>query len=194
MVSSDYVFGHLALIGRMLGGDRAANDDMDITAEGYWRSFWAIPWSIPAMLFVWTISARSADHPAQNMTPVMRVLADAISDIGLWIVLVAVFTLVLPKTPFAGRTVAFVVARNWLTLVMNYLLAAAFLPALVAGPDAEFIGWLLLGIFVVLIIAYVRVTALSLKTNVFVGLALVAAEVTVTMMVGTLVYDMLGAV
>ena len=51
----DYALHHLSCILRILRGDTAALGDMDISADGFWRSFEAFPAALPALFFAWVV-------------------------------------------------------------------------------------------------------------------------------------------
>lgn len=164
MVGTDYVFYHLECIINALKGDDAALEKMDITEDGFWRSFAAILYSIPALFFMWVISARSPDYLPIDRPIGLRIAYDAAFDIGVWLVLIALLVLLLGQLGYTRRLTHFVVARNWTTLLFNYVMAFAFIPSMFGGDVGP--GALLLILVLVLIVwAFVRITRQSLQSS-----------------------------
>ncbi|MGB7431663.1 MAG: hypothetical protein WA921_04255 [Ahrensia sp.] len=164
MVGTDYVFYHLECIINALKGDDNAVDAMDITEDGFWRSFAAILYSLPALFFMWVISARSPEYVPVERSMGLRIAYDAAFDIGVWLVLIAVLVLVLGQLGYTRRLTHFVVARNWTTLLFNYAMAFAFIPSMF-GADAGPGTLLLIIMLVVIVWAFVRITRQSLQCS-----------------------------
>lgn len=188
MVSSDYAFQHVELAWAMIRGDSAALDRMDITADGFWRSFMAIPFSLPALVFIWAMGSHSSNHPGVLFSPVVRFFVDAALDVGIWLALAAIMILVLRALSMEARTAHFIIARNWTTMLFNYVLALAFVPGMLFGMENAIHGFVVLVVFIAMISAFIRVTRVALQINVFAAAALVIAEVTAVLTVSALVY------
>ena len=93
MLDADYVQAHLTAAWRIMvtaKGDALAR--MDITAEGFWRSFWSILLALPPMLLSWVAAA--PDFLAGDGSLSLTVLRLGIADLAAWIVPIAGLALV----------------------------------------------------------------------------------------------------
>ncbi|MEM0898913.1 MAG: hypothetical protein AAGI92_03065 [Pseudomonadota bacterium] len=189
MTLTEYAMRHTELAVQMLKGRADANDDMDISSDGFWKSFWAIAFSIPAMLFMWSMGARSDQHPIEGASLTQRLTTEAILDVGLWVLVAAIFTLALPKFGLGARTANFIIARNWTTLFFNYVLAVAFLPGLATGPDNDLIGILVLICFVLIVAGYMRITYQSLQVSFGTAALIVGAEIFASITLTQMIYS-----
>lgn len=112
MPSLDSVFAYLQAVWQMALGRRDRIRDLDLSADGFWESFWAIGISVPPLLVTWV--AFSAELAAETGAPRMPlVLMSAVIDIVTWLVPVAAFVLVASRSVISDRVVAYVVATNW---------------------------------------------------------------------------------
>jgi hypothetical protein len=188
MVGSDYVFYHVEQAIALLKGDPKALDKMDISADGFWRSFAAIVYSLPALIFTWAIGAHSPDHPGVLFSPVLRFVVDGLRDLGLWIAIAAIAIMALRTFGLEGRTAHFIVTRNWTTLLFNYIAALALIPTWLFGPQSTLAAILQLATFAFFVFGYVRITRMSLNVNVMIAAAIVLAEITLVLAVSIKLY------
>lgn len=59
MINLDYAFHHLESVIGVIAGRPGALERMDISSDGFWRSFSAIIVALPALFFGWVIGAFS---------------------------------------------------------------------------------------------------------------------------------------
>jgi hypothetical protein len=173
MISTDYAFRHIeAVIGLIVGRDDAF-EQMDISADGFWRSFWAIVFSLPAFFFMWTVSSRD---PAAYLSPIIRIGLDATFDIGIWLLTTMILILLLRPLGYENRTAHLIVARNWASLIITYISALIYIPEALSGPGS---AGLIAGIFILLIVTivmFVRLTRKALECGMFTAIGLVVGE------------------
>lgn len=185
MVGTDYVFYHIDCVITALKGDDSAVGKMDISAEGFWRSFAAILYSLPALFFMWVVSARVPDYVPADRSMAGRIAFDAVFDIGVWLVLIAVLVLLLGQFGYTRRLTHFVVARNWTTLLFNYVMAIALIPGMFETQID--VGTIPLLIALVAVLwAFVRITRQSLESGAGFAVALVFGELALVIALGTI--------
>jgi len=188
MISIDYAFRHIEAVMRLIVGRDDAFEQMDISADGFWRSFGAIAFSLPAFFFMWTISARDPDHPGVHLGPVARIGIDASFDIGIWLITAVLLILLLRPLGFEQRTAHLIIARNWATMAFTYLSAIAYIPEVMMGPGS---AGFVMGVVVllgVMIIAFVRLTRKALDCSMFAAIGLVLAEFVFVIMFAMALY------
>lgn len=175
MANLDYVFAHVERVVAALRGDDKAIDTMDISAEGFWRSFSAIFYSLPALFFTWVLSARSASYLPAERAMWLRVIYNGAFDIIVWLSLIAAMVLLLGKIGYTKRITQFVVARNWTTLLFNYVIAIAMIPSMFTA-QAGAGSFLILLAIVAVIWAFIRITRQALQCGIGLAFALVFTE------------------
>jgi len=114
----------------MVQGEEEGLDHLDISLQGFWRSFWALIYSIPALCVIWAIERDLRLRADASLEIGMSAFArDAVTEfLSVAAVLLAVAVLSRPMG-IADRFVHWVVSTNWLTLPVSYVLAAVYLAA-----------------------------------------------------------------
>lgn len=172
-----YALHHLKCLIAILRGDRSALEAMDLSADGFWRSFSAIPLALPAYLLMWLQSARELAAAGETRSLGVLVLLLAVIDLAAWIVPLLVSALALRPMGLASRLVPFVSVQNWFGLLLSYPLA-------ISGwvtPDSDLGLVLLLAIFVVTLIALVHLTRISVGGSMPAAVGLVAIQLAVVL-------------
>ena len=174
----DYAFHHMGCTWRIIRGDDRALDDMDISADGFWRSFEALIAAFPALLFAWVVVARQIQAggiPDSTFSIVARL---ATLEIALWILPVIVFAVVLPALGFGRRFSHLVIARNWLGAMIAYLFVIVPISELVGGGGET--NQIALGLTLIVIVAAfwtaLRLTVVALATTGGAGFLFVLTE------------------
>ena len=157
---------------------------LDLTADGFWRSFAAILYALPAFLVSW-VNYRDAYVEAAG--PVARTglgffLRLALIDILNWLVPILVVALIAAPLGLAANFGRWVIASNWLSLPVAYVTAIPLFLTL-AIPGFAPVGAIVSLVFFALVVAaFFRVTRLS-----FDGDATVALAITIGLVVLSLV-------
>lgn len=189
----DYALHHVACIARLLRGDAEAFGDMDISADGFWRSFEALPAALPALAFSWVFEARqlqAAELPDSLGSIVARM---AMLEVVFWIAPVIALAFVLNMLGLSRRFTHLIVARNWLSALASYVFVVLPLGELVSGTGGgEFWGWMTL--FAILLILWfsVRVTRLALDAPLTTAVAFVGFETAITYPLAFYAYAAVG--
>ncbi|MCV3239879.1 transporter [Mesorhizobium sp. ZC-5] len=87
---------------------------LDISADGFWNSFFAIVVSLPALVVGWVAVAnelsQDPDIAGGRFSIFLRL---GLVDIGAWVLPLAALALVAKPAGIGGRFVHYVVATNW---------------------------------------------------------------------------------
>lgn len=151
---------------------------LDLSADGFWRSFAAIAYAVPALAVSWASYRRlflqQAD-PASGATAGFDfVLRLALIDVLTWVLPLIVVALAAKPLGVRRHFGRFVIATNWLGAVTAYALALPSLLRLFFDDTSMVITVLSLAVFLGTIWLLYRVTRLS-----FEGDGMTAAIVTI---------------
>ncbi|RKF08489.1 hypothetical protein DEM25_000345 [Oceaniradius stylonematis] len=192
MINLDYAFHHVECVAAAITGRPGAIERMDISADGFWRSFTAIAVALPAMFFVWVMNARAnqAEMPSMGVAPL--VAGEAVFELVVWLLPIPVFALVLRPLGLGHRFVHLVIARNWANALFSYVIAALYVPHLVVADDNG--AMMMLGgvLMVLILVAAVRLTRAALDSSVSLAMAFIAGEFIVSIALAIAYLGMLG--
>lgn len=139
MIDFDYGFYHIERVWRIVRGDDAALNEMDISSDGFWRSFAAIVWTLPAMFFAWVFDARDLIIEGVELSMVRIVVYSAIIELLLWFLPVLVLAFILRPLGLAQRYSHLIIARNWLSVPIVYAYIVIMLLGLLLGDAAPLV-------------------------------------------------------
>lgn len=109
---------------------------MDITTDGFWDSFVAIPLAFPPLLIGWIASA--SDYlatPGSQGSRFSIVAANGIIELAAWILPLLLLALAAGRMGIADRFVPYVVSTNWASVIIAwYMLPISLLRLFL--PDA----------------------------------------------------------
>ena len=135
MPSIDDILRYMTGVWRMMMGKPDGIRFLDISADGFWNSFFAIAVALPALIVSWVglVNELSTD-PLGFGSRVSILIRLAMVDIGTWVLPLVILALVAPRAGIGGRFVAYVVASNWASAIIAWLmlpsaLVRLFLPA-----------------------------------------------------------------
>jgi hypothetical protein len=190
----DYAFHHVGCVMRLLRGDTAALSDMDISADGFWRSFEAIPAALPALIFAWVAEARQI-RAEGSLDPVgSLVMRMALLELVFWILPIIVLAFVLRQLKLGHRFSHLIIARNWLAVLTSYIFVSVPLVEMAASGGQTSSATLLLTLVAMVLALWfsVRVTRVALSVQPVVAVAFVAVEVFFTYPLAVLAYGVAG--
>jgi hypothetical protein len=194
MTFADYAIHHVGCIIRVLRGDPDGLSDMDISADGFWRSFRAIPIALPALFFAWVVQGREllADGVAGSLGSL--ILRMAALELVLWILPLIALAIVLKPLGMAHRFSHIVIARNWFSVIISYVFVVAPLASLILGVEegAAAENWIVIAVMMFTLWAATRVTRVALDTTPTVAIAFVVVETLITIPLALSLYGMAG--
>lgn len=137
MPSAEEIQQYLTGAWRLLMGKPDGARLLDVSADGFWNSFFAIAVAFPALIVGWVgIANELGDLGGDFGSRVSIVLRLAVIDLLAWIVPLLALGLVARSAGFADRYVHFVVASNWASVLLVWLmLPLAILNLLVPGAS-----------------------------------------------------------
>jgi len=161
----------------------------DISADGFWNSFFAMIVALPPLVVGWVgmaneIAAFSGDFGGR-LSIVVRL---ATIDFAIWVVPVIALALVVRRVGLADRFVQLVVASNWASALFVWATVPVPLLAMIWTMPADVRNVLSLGLLALNIFVFWRVTNLALgkgaavATAVFAGMFVLAVTIQVLLM------------
>jgi len=145
---------------------------LDISADGFWNSFYAIVLALPPLLLGWTsVAADFADGEMSRGGILFRL---AIVDIGSWLLPIVFLAFVARPAGIADRFVHYVVASNWGSALLVWLMVPSAVVRIVAPDAVELATFLSFVLFIASQVLVWRLTALSIGKGAMVGSAVFA--------------------
>jgi hypothetical protein len=121
MLSGDDVQAGLSGSWRLMLGRTDGLNSLDLSADGFWNSFFAMIVAAPPLLLGWIAYANDlalSDAAVSRASMLPRL---AMVDAAMWVVPIFLLALVVRPLRIADRFVAYVVASNWGTAVVTWL-------------------------------------------------------------------------
>lgn len=135
----------------------------DVSVEGFWASFWAIAYSVPAMALTWASYRlawlQNAGEHAGAGAGFIGCLA--LTDVLTWIVPLVLLALAARPLGIARHFVRYVIVTNWLGLATSYAMAVPSLLRLLVPQAMALAALLSILIFVGTIVVLYRATRLA---------------------------------
>ena len=195
MPSGEEIQRYLAAALRLMTGRSDAVRMLDISADGFWNSFFAIVVAGPVLVVGWVSAVNGLDGaPATLPGRIGLLLVFAAIDLATWIVPLVLLALVARPLGVSDRFVPYVVASNWGSVITAWLSLPALLLALLFGSRNDLAATIGLVLFVVSLVLSWRLTNAVLNrgpgpaTAVF-ALSLVAGFATLFLLRGLVGLD-----
>jgi hypothetical protein len=184
MPSSGEIQQYLTGAWRMMMGKADGLRLLDLTVDGFWNSFFAIVIALPALVVGWVAAANELSQIAgisgSKLSIVVRL---AVIDLAAWILPLVALAAVASRAGLADRFVNLVVAGNWATALIVWIMLPPSLLGLL-WPDASDASALVsLVLFILTIVLSWRMTNVAIgrgpgvATAVFAGMFLVSLAV-----------------
>ncbi|MGD9914635.1 MAG: transporter [Rhizobiaceae bacterium] len=178
---------------RLLNGRKDGLRLLDISADGFWDSFFAIVVALPPLALRWFLLAselaRSPDIYGGTPSIILRI---AISDAVEWIVPLVALAVLARQLGIADRFVAFVVANNWSTALLLWLTLPLPLIASTDGLNAETITLVVLAVFILTTVMFWRLTNATLDKGAGIATAVTIGIVVLTILLELVLSTLLG--
>lgn len=143
MIRFDYAARHLRGVWRLIGGDENWRDEMDLSTDGVFASFWSIalsaPFAIVGILTEYRIAGSSpafqsslhAKAPVAVMAPI-----ELLSSLIVWLLSAAALVFVARRLNATREIAALIVSFNWSQL-LAFITVMAPAIAIAATGNAE---------------------------------------------------------
>ncbi|TIT29365.1 MAG: transporter, partial [Mesorhizobium sp.] len=158
MLSADETYASLAGAWRLMLGKVDGLRLLDLSADGFWNSFFAIVVAAPALIVGWVGIANEIGDPNAFAGRFSMLLRLATVDIGSWVLPLVGLALIAPRVGIGGRFVHYVVASNWASAIIAWLMLPSALIRLFLPSTDEVPGLVSLLLFAVSMILTWRMT------------------------------------
>ncbi|RWH75102.1 MAG: transporter [Mesorhizobium sp.] len=174
MLSSDETYASLTGAWRLMLGKADGLRQLDLSADGFWNSFFAIVVAAPALIVGWVGLANEIGDPNAFAGRFSMLIRLATVDIGAWVLPLVGLALVAPRAGIGGRFVHYVVASNWASAIIAWLMLPAALIRLFLPSTNEFAVLASLLLFALSMILTWRMTNVAIGRGAAVGTAVFA--------------------
>ena len=176
MLSADETYASLAGAWRLMFGKADGLRMLDLSADGFWNSFFAIIVAAPALIVGWVGIANEVGDPNAFAGRLGMLIRLATVDIGSWVLPLVALALIAPRAGIGGRFVHYVVASNWASAIIAWLMRPSallrlFLPS--TDGTSSLVSLLLFAVSMVLTWRMTNATigkGAAVGTAVFVGM------------------------
>jgi len=193
MPTAEFIQSQLAGAWRLMNGRADGLRLLDISADGFWTSFFAIVLALPALFASWVATANgiAALYP-DGAGQVSLILRLALVDLSAWILPLVALALAAPYARIADRYVHYVVASNWASAIIVWImLPPAMLHFLL--PAAEDVASLIsLGLFFLTLMFSWRLTQVAIGKGAAIATGVFVAMVATSLFVLFGMQDLLG--
>ena len=183
MLSADETYASLTGAWRLMLGKADGLRLLDLSADGFWNSFFAIVVAAPAMIVGWVGTANEIGDPNAFAGRLGMLIRLATVDLGSWLLPLVALALVASRAGIGDRFVHYVVASNWASAITAWMLLPSalirlFLPS--GNPFSQLV-WLVL-VVLSLVLTW-RMTNASIGKGAAVGTAVFTGMLVVSLAV-----------
>lgn len=157
MPSGDDIQAYLAGAWRLMMGKPDGVRALDVSADGFWNSFFAILVAFPALSVSWAALAAelSEDGLGSRYSILLRLV---VIDVVAWVLPLLVLGLVARPAGILDRYPHFVVASNWASALLAWLMLPAGLLNLFAPEASDLNNTVSLVVFLAALVLSWRLT------------------------------------
>ncbi|RWC15363.1 MAG: transporter [Mesorhizobium sp.] len=171
MLSADETYASLVGAWRLMFGKADGLCLLDLSADGFWNSFYAIVVAAPALIVGWVGIANEIGDPEAFAGRLGMLIRLATVDIGSWVLPLVALALVAPRAGIGGRFVHYVVASNWASAIIAWLMLPSALLRLFLPSTSEISSLVSLFLFALSALLTWRMTNASIGKGAAVGTA-----------------------
>lgn len=192
MLSSDETYASLNGAWRLMLGKADGLRQFDLSADGFWNSFFAIVVAAPALIVGWVGVANEIGDPNAFAGRFSMLIRLATVDISVWVLPLVGLALVAPRAGIGGRFVHYVVASNWASAIIAWMMLPAALIRLFLPSTNEFAVLASLLLFALSMILTWRMTNVAIGRGAAVGSAVFAGMFVASLVVLFVLQALLG--
>ncbi|TPI18658.1 MULTISPECIES: transporter [unclassified Mesorhizobium] len=171
MLSADETYASLAGAWRLMFGKADGLRLLDLSADGFWNSFFAIVVAAPALIVGWVGIANEIGDPDAFAGRLGMLIRLATVDLGSWVLPLVALALVAPRAGIGGRFVHYVVASNWTSAIIAWLMLPSALLRLFLPSTSDVNSLVSLFLFALSMVLTWRMTNASIGKGAAVGTA-----------------------
>jgi hypothetical protein len=175
MPPADDIQRYLTGAWQLMMGKREGVALLDVSADGFWNSFFAIAIALPALIVGWVGTANEIGaDPAAAASRLSYLLRLALIDIGAWILPLVGLAFIASTAGIRDRFVHYVIASNWSSAILAWLMLPAALLRLVTPSNSDLALTLSLGLFLLSMVLSWRLTNAVIAKGAAMGSAVFA--------------------
>lgn len=171
MLSADETYASLAGAWRLMFGKADGLRLLDLSADGFWNSFFAIIVAAPALIVGWVGIANEIGDPDAFAGRLGMLIRLATVDLGSWVLPLVALALVAPRAGIGGRFVHYVVASNWASAIIAWLMLPSALLRLFLPSTSDVNSLVSLFLFALSMVLTWRMTNATIGKGAAVGTA-----------------------
>jgi hypothetical protein len=186
---------HIHLIGawRMMLGRADGLRMLDLSADGFWTSFFAIVVALPALFAGWvSIANEMAVLDPDGAGRLSIILRLAAVDLSSWILPLVALALLASHARIGDRFVPYVVASNWATAIMAWIMLPPSILRSFVSDSADLSALLSLALFVLTLVFSWRLTNIAIGKGAAVATGVFVAMLAMSLFVLFGMQDLLG--
>jgi hypothetical protein len=171
LVSADETQASLNGAWRLMLGKADGVRLLDLSADGFWNSFYAMVVAVPALIVGWVGIANEIGDPDAFAGRLAMLVKLATVDLGAWVLPLVALALIAPRAGIGGRFVAYVVASNWASAIIAWLMLPSALVRLFLPATDAIAGFVSLFCFLLSMVLTWRMTNATIGKGAAVGTA-----------------------
>jgi hypothetical protein len=147
---------------------------LDISVDGFWNSFFAIVIALPALFVSWIgVANEIAEEPmvGGRLSILLRLAA---IDLSAWILPLVALAVAAPLAGIGARFVHYVVASNWGSALIIWLMLPAALLRLISPSSSDLAALVSIGLFGLSMVLTWRLTNVVIGRGPTIGTAVFA--------------------
>lgn len=192
MLSADETQASLNGAWRLMLGKADGLRLLDLSVDGFWNSFFAILVAAPALIVGWVGIANEIGDPEAFSSRFGLVMRLATIDLGSWVLPLVAFAAIAPKAGIGNRFVHYVVASNWASAIIAWMMLPASLVRLFLPSTSQFAVLVSLVLFLTSMVLTWRMTNAVIGKGPAVGTAVFTGMFVTSLAVLFLLQAMLG--
>ena len=181
MLTADEIQSSLTGAWRMMLGKVDGLRLLDLSADGFWNSFFAIVVAAPALIVGWVGISNTAGETAPGRFELLLKLAFV--DIGTWVLPLLALAAVAPQAGLRARFVHYVVASNWASAIIAWLMLPGALIRLIFPAADQASGLVSLVLFFASLVLSWRMTNIAIGKGAAMATAVFAGMFAVSLIV-----------
>lgn len=192
MVSADEAQASLTGAWRLMLGKPEGLHLLDLSADGFWNSFYAIAIAVPALIVGWVGIANEIGDPAAFGARLSLLMRLAAVDVGAWVLPLIGLAAIARRAGIGDRFVAYVVASNWASAIIAWLMLPSALIGLFLPDDNSVNGPVSLLVFVLSLVLTWRMTNAAIGKGAGIGTAVFGGMFVASLLVLLALQALLG--
>lgn len=171
MLSADEIQTSLTGAWQLMMGKADGVRLLDLSADGFWNSFFALVVAAPALIVGWVGVANEIGDPHAFSGRLGVLIRVALVDVGTWTLPLVALALVGRYAGIASRFVPYVVASNWASALIAWMLLPSALIRLFLPSTDQFAALMTLFFFLLSMVLTWRMTNAIIAKGAAVGSA-----------------------